>query len=135
MKWKVIAASITLGVLLSACADREAPARGAEDGATGGNGEATGDEYAAELGLVAHPYDESMKLATSEEGVTLDGTLLEGCGNRPDVQVSMAILESGTIYCYTWTDELEAWIISQRLQGHIPSQEEISAREEELARN
>jgi hypothetical protein len=99
-----------------------------------GGDDAVGDEYAAQLGLIPHAYEEGMKLATSDDGVTLDGVLLEGCENRPGYGVSVAILRSGTLYCYPWTDELEGWIIGQRLQGHVPTAEEITARERELAR-
>src|SRR5918993_4979625 len=138
MKWKAIAAAMTLSALLAACADVPAPDNGARalaDGDTGSEAQATGDEYAAELGLVPHDYNEDMKLATTEEGITLDGNLLEGCENRRGVHVSMAILKSGTIYCYSWTNELDAWVTSQRLQGHVPTEGEIADREEELARD
>jgi hypothetical protein len=136
MKGKMIAAAIAMSALFTACAEGEAPAARDSEGEASGSeeGQATGDQYAAQLGLVPHAYDKSMDLTTSEQGVMLDGTLLEGCENGPDMNVSMAILESGTIYCYTWTDELEAWVIGQRLQGHVPTESEIADREAELSR-
>jgi hypothetical protein len=86
------------------------------------------------MGLVAHPYDRSMKLEQGDGVLLLDGVPLAGCVTPTDGDESaFSILPEGVLYCYAAPTEVEVWVIGQRLAGHVPADEEIAAKEAEIS--
>ncbi len=96
--------------------------------------ELTGDAYAEHLGLQRHPYDpETMDLEQGQEGLMLDGRPLAGCETPTNGDAfAFHIMLDGGIYCFSAPTELEVWVISERLAGHVPTDEEIAQQEAEF---
>lgn len=104
---------------------------GARDGSTN---ETTGSDYAAEIGLVRHEFDPATMKLESQDGVlVLNGTPLEGCAKPTNGDVwAMKVISDGGLYCFSASSEIDLWVVSQRLSGHVPTEEEVADRQTEL---
>lgn len=123
MKKKTAGVLVICLLVLAGCANESRRAAGSSPS---GGSTAVGDEYAAEMGLIRHDWNKSQKLQQTAAGLTMDGKLLTGC-EAPSKGNSFAfkILPNGHLYCFEAETDLEVWIMSERLGGHVPTQEEI----------
>lgn len=113
---------------------RRALAGGSNDGPdAGGSNDShrlVGPELAEALGISPHPdaffKDDMLRSA--------DGSVLEDCDpdNFPGKAMVIAETQFGT-YCVTADTKVEAWEFAERLQGHIPSPEEVQEMEDAYA--
>jgi hypothetical protein len=75
-----------------------------------------------------------MKLEQGDGALLLDGSPLDGCVTPTNGdQSAFSILPEGVLYCYAAPTEVEVWAIGQRLAGHVPTAEEIAAKEAEIS--
>jgi hypothetical protein len=94
--------------------------------------DATGDDYAEELGLIRHQWEPGKKLEQGDGGLLMDGVALEGCEKPSDGRPSaFEIMLDGGLYCFSAPTDIEVWIISERLSGHIPTEAEIQEKEQD----
>jgi hypothetical protein len=124
-------ALIVFALVATACAQRSE--------ASAAVGEATpepttGDQYAADIGLVLHRWTPDRALDPTSRGLTMDGVLLEGCADSPDVIEAFTVLENGHLYCYSGETDLDFWMIGERLSGHVPTAEEIEDAADKVQR-
>jgi hypothetical protein len=123
----VFVGALVLGACAEASPSSSTPRSHASD-------DATGDEYAAQLGLIRHEWDPNADLRPSDAGLTLDGELLDGCENSPDLIEAFTVLENGHLYCYSGQTDLDVWVIGERLSGHIPTEAEIEEAADRVQR-
>jgi hypothetical protein len=102
--------------------------------ASGSSGdETTGAAFAEQMGIVAHPYDSSMKLEQGADVLKLNGSPLQGCETPANGDQFGFTIVLGNLYCFSAPTESEAWVISQRLNGNVPSDQEIADHEAEMS--
>ena len=92
----------------------------------------TGEELAAELGLVRHDKAPDATMQSTDEGLMLNGVVLTDCApNTTDdvVLIQQLDVDGSSFYCVHADSEIEGWIIGQKLNGHIPTDEEIKEME------
>jgi len=74
-----------------------------------------------------------MKLEQGERSLLIDGRPLEGCEEPADGDpFAFQLMPDGGLYCFSAATDVEVWVISQRLSGKVPTQEEIAAQESQM---
>lgn len=89
----------------------------------------TGPALADSLGLVpaARPLD-GEAITSSDDGVFIGKTRWENCPPKDALGMVVVVQQTddGQMYCIAAASRLEAWGIGQRLNGHLPSEDEVA---------
>jgi hypothetical protein len=86
-----------------------------------------GDALAESLGLTKYGSIPGQELVSTDAGLTRDGELLTDCTTTEAAPVLLVVQveDEDFFFCVRAATKLEAWEISKRLQGHVPTQSEI----------
>jgi hypothetical protein len=87
-----------------------------------------GADLAAALRVEPHAWSVGSTIEVTDFGVLLDGMLTPDCATTPDLAVIVQQVGDGTFYCAVAETQIEAWILAQRLAGHLPTEAQIEAR-------
>ncbi len=87
-----------------------------------------GADLAAALRVEPHAWSVGSTIEVTEMGVLLDGTLTPDCATTPDLAVLVQQVGDGTFYCAVAETQIKAWILAQRLAGHLPTEAQIEAQ-------
>ena len=99
----------------------------------------TGEELARDIGLTPHPWPSSGPIHAVAGKVTADGVVLADCSTADEAGAAkdevVLVAEVGDIfYCVRADTELDAWIIARKLQGDVPTDDEIAYEKKALER-
>lgn len=90
------------------------------------------EEVASQYGLESHPFEPGDIGEITADGFVLDGTRISDCSPQDTGKAVVLQEVDDHFYCIVADNEVDAWVIGQKLLGKSPTAEEIAEMAENL---